>query len=124
MTETIQLGDIAIAVKRKDIKNVHLSVHQTNGRVALVAPTNTRLKMARAYAVSRLRWIRKKQAQLLGQAREAPHRFIERESHHLWGRRYLLAIELREAKPSVRLSHRQIMLTVRALVAAKRIEKQ
>ena len=27
MTETIQLGDVSIAVTRKDIKNVHLSVH-------------------------------------------------------------------------------------------------
>ena len=27
MTETIQLGDIAIAMTRKDIKHVHLSVH-------------------------------------------------------------------------------------------------
>ena len=27
MTETIQLGDMSIQVTRKDIKNVHLSVH-------------------------------------------------------------------------------------------------
>jgi hypothetical protein len=27
MTEIIQIGDISIAVTRKDIKNVHLSVH-------------------------------------------------------------------------------------------------
>jgi predicted metal-dependent hydrolase len=113
MMETIQLDDIAIAVTRKAIKNVHLSVHPPNGHVTLVAPTNTRLEVARAYAVSRLRWIREKQAQLRGQARETPRQFIERESHYLWGRRYLLAIELMEAKPSVRLSHRQILLTVR-----------
>ena len=38
MAETIQLGDIAIAVTRKDIKHVHLSVHPPSGRVTLVAP--------------------------------------------------------------------------------------
>ena len=38
MSETIQLGDIAIAVTRKDIKHVHLSVHPPSGRVTLVAP--------------------------------------------------------------------------------------
>ena len=33
MTETIQLGDIDIAVRRKDVKHVHLSVHPPSGRV-------------------------------------------------------------------------------------------
>ena len=48
-----------------------------------------------------------------GQARETPRQFVERESHYLWGRRYLLIFREQEAKPSVRLSHRTIMLTVR-----------
>jgi len=47
MNETIQLGDISIAVTRKDIKNVHLTVHPPDGRVTLAAPTNTRLEVAR-----------------------------------------------------------------------------
>ena len=68
MTETIQLGEIAIIVTRKDIKHVHLSVHPPTGRVTLVAPEATRPEVARAYAVSKLGWIRSQQAKLLGQA--------------------------------------------------------
>ena len=113
MTETIRLGEIAIAVTRKDIKHVHLSVHPPMGRVTLVAPTGTRLEVARAYAVSKLNWIRDQQAKLIGQARETPRRFVERESHDLWGRRYLLSVVYREAKPSVSLDHKRITLTVR-----------
>ena len=113
MAETIQLGEIAIAVKRKDIKHVHLSVHPPNGRVTLVAPKGTRLEVARAYAASKLGWIRSQQAKLRGQARETPRQFVERESHYLWGRRYLLSVKEEVAKPSVRLSHRSITLTVR-----------
>jgi len=113
MTETIQLGDIAIAMTRKDIKHVHLSVHPPQGRVSLVAPNGTRLEVARAYAISRLGWIREQRAKLEGQARETPRRFIERESHHLWGRRYLLSVVESDEKPSVRLSHRKITLSVR-----------
>lgn len=113
MAETIHLGEIAIAVTRKKIKHVHLSVYPPGGRVTLVAPTGTRLEVARAYAVSRLGWIRDQQAKLRGQARETPRRFIERESHSLWGRRYLLSVKEDERKPSVGLSHRRIMLTVR-----------
>lgn len=54
MTETIRLGDVVIAMTRKDIKHVHLSVHPPDGRVTLVAPLGTRTEAARAYAVSRL----------------------------------------------------------------------
>ena len=103
MAETIRLGEIAIAVTRKDIKHVHLSVHPPSGRVTLVAPTGTRLEVARAYAISKLGWIRDQQAKLRGQARETPRQFVERESHYLWGRRYLLSVMEEEAKPSVRL---------------------
>ncbi|MBM4073503.1 MAG: M48 family metallopeptidase [Planctomycetes bacterium] len=113
MTETIQLGDITIAMTRKDIKHVHLSVHPPNGRVTLVAPAGTRLEVARAYAISKLGWIRNQQAKLLGQARETPRQFVERESHYLWGRRYLLSVVERDAKPFVRLDHRRVTLTVR-----------
>ena len=48
-----------------------------------------------------------------GQARETRRQFVERESHYLWGRRYLLTVREEEAKPSIRLSHRVITLTVR-----------
>ena len=50
---------------------------------------------------------------LTSQAREAPRQFIARESHYLWGRRYLLAVVEREAKPMVALDHRRITLYVR-----------
>tara|TARA_R110002049_G_scaffold70521_6_gene182118 strand:+ start:9095 stop:9820 length:726 start_codon:yes stop_codon:yes gene_type:complete len=113
MTETIQVGKIKIQVTRKAIKNVHLSVHPPNGRVTMSAPTNTRLDVARAYAISRLGWIRAQQEKLRNQARETARQYVERESHYLWGRRYLLSVEYRDEKPSVKLDHRRIKLTVR-----------
>ena len=113
MTETIQIGEISIQVTRKAIKNVHLSVHPPDGRVTLAAPTTTRLDVARAYAISRLGWIREQQEKLRNQARETPRQFIERESHFIWGRRHLMTIKYAEAKPFVALDHKRITLTVR-----------
>lgn len=72
MTETIQLGEIAVAVTCKEIKHVHLSVHPPDGRVTLVVPKGTRPEAVRAYAISRLGWIREKQSQMRGQARKRP----------------------------------------------------
>lgn len=113
MIETIRLGAIAISVQRKAIKHVHLSVHPPSGRVTMVAPLATRMEVARAYAVSKLRWIREQQAKLRGQNRESPRRYVERESHYVWGRRYLLTVKEAEVKPSVRIDHRRVTLTVR-----------
>jgi predicted metal-dependent hydrolase len=113
MSETLRIGAIAIAVTRKDIKHAHLSVHPPGGRVTLVAPTATRLEVARAYAVSKLGWVREQQARMRAQARETPRQFVTRESHWLFGKRYLLCVVEREQKPFVALDHRRITLTVR-----------
>jgi predicted metal-dependent hydrolase len=123
MTETIQLGDVSIAVTRKDIKNVHLSVHPPHGRVTLSAPKATRLEVARAYAISRLSWIRNQQKKFADQSRETPRQFINRESHYLWGRRHLMTVVHRDTKPFVTLDHKRITLTVRpGSDAAKRAD--
>lgn len=113
MTETIRLGEVSIRVTRKDIKNVHLTVHPPNGRVTLTAPSATRLEVARAYAISKLGWIRAQQSTLKAQARETPRRFVGRESHYLWGRRHLLSVSFENSKPVVTLDHKRIALTVR-----------
>jgi predicted metal-dependent hydrolase len=120
MTETIHIGDLSIQVTKKDIKNVHLSVHPPDGRVTLAAPTATRLDVARAYAISKMSWIREQQRKLKNQARETPRQFIERKSHYLWGRRYLLTVLHLDAKPRVTLDHKRITLTVRPGSDARR----
>ena len=113
MGSQIKLGDIPVDVVLKAIKNVHLSVHPPTGRVTLSAPTATRLEVARAYAISRLGWIRSQQSRFREQARESYRQYVERESHYLWGRRYLLSVREKEARPSITLEHRRITLTVR-----------
>jgi predicted metal-dependent hydrolase len=123
MPKTIRLGDIQVALTRKHVQHVHLSVHPPTGRVTLVAPVNTRIEVARAYAISKLGWIHAQRAKMLAQARETPRRFVERESHYIWGRRYLLSVIEKNVRPYVRLGHRRIILTVRpGSTAAKRAE--
>lgn len=118
--DEIRLGDIRIALIRKAVKHVHLSVHPPDGRVTLVAPTRTRPDVARAYAATKLGWIRTQQERFRQQARETPRRHVTRESHMVWGRRYLLSVRERDEKPSVQLGHRTITLTVRPGSAAEK----
>lgn len=113
MEETIELGDVLVSFTRRDVKHVHLSVHPPTGRVTLVAPPGTRTEVARAYAISRLSWIRNQRRQLAAQSRETPRQFVDRESHQVWGRRYLLSIVEVDDKPAVTLSHRRLNLQLR-----------
>lgn len=113
MSQTLQIGDLSVELTRKAVKHVHLSVHPPEGSVSLVAPRGTRTEVARAYAISKLAWIWAQRVRFSEQARESPRLFIGRETHYLWGRRYLLALEHQDARPRVKLDHRQIRLIVR-----------
>jgi len=113
MGKIIVLSDVEVLTVFKAVKNVHLSVHPPEGRVTLVAPIGTRPEVARAYAISKLGWIRQQQQSLQRQAREAPRQFIERESQYVWGRRYLLRVVERESKAHVELGHKNLTLYVR-----------
>jgi predicted metal-dependent hydrolase len=113
MTTQVQVGDIVVDVELKGIKNVHLSVHPPTGRVRISAPEHMTIESIRVFAISKLDWIRKHQATYRAQERRTPRQYIERESHYLWGRRYLLQVREEARHPTVALSPRHIVLTVR-----------
>lgn len=113
MQTRIELGDIAVDVVRKDIRNVHLSVHPPTGRVRIAAPERMNLDTIRVFAVSKLDWIKQHQQKIQGQERETPREYLERESHYVWGQRYLLSIIEGSHHPSVELNHNRMVLRVR-----------
>ena len=113
MHSQVQLGDLVVDVVRKQIRNVHLSVHPPTGRVTISAPAHLSLDSIRAFAISKLGWIRQQQSKLLEQEREMPREYLNRESHYVWGVRYLLQIVETEAPASVDLAHRRMVLRVR-----------
>jgi predicted metal-dependent hydrolase len=113
MISKIELGDITVDVVLKDIKNVHLSVYPPVGRVRISAPKRMSLDTIRVFAISKLDWIKQQQAKLRAQERETPREFLDRESHYIWGRRYLLTVIENDASPAIELKHRRMILRVR-----------
>jgi predicted metal-dependent hydrolase len=113
MHTRIQLRDIRVDVVRKQIKNVHLSVHPPTGRVRIAAPERMSLDTVRVFAIAKLPWIKKQQQKLREQERETPRVYIGRESHYVWGKRYLLKVVEADQPALVELSHGQMMLRVR-----------
>src|SRR5436190_10937286 len=92
MATKVRLGDIDADVVLKEIKNVHLSVHPPTGRVRIAAPLRMSLDTIRVFAISKLDWIKRQQQKLREQERESPREYLERESHYVWGKRYLLQV--------------------------------
>lgn len=113
MASQIQLGGIAVDVVLKDIKNVHLSVYPPTGRVRVSAPERMSLDTIRAFCISKLDWIQQQQKKLREQEREPPREYVDRESHWLWGRRYLSTVIESEELPWIELDHSRMLLRVR-----------
>lgn len=114
MMAQVQLGHIAVEVVLKDIKNVHLSVYPPNGRVRIAAPSRMSLDTIRVFAISKLAWIKQQQKKLREQERETAREYLNRESHYLWGKRYLLTVREADEASSIELRHRRILLRLRS----------
>jgi predicted metal-dependent hydrolase len=113
MNTRLQLGKIDVDVVRKNIKNVHLSVHPPTGRVRIAAPQRMSLDTVRVFVIAKLQWIKSQQQKLREQERESPREYLDRESHYVWGKRYLLKIIEGNEPPRVELSHSRMSLQLR-----------
>ncbi len=113
MAATLELGGVTLSVLKKDIKNLHLSVYPPAGRVSISAPRRMNLDTIRLFAITKLGWIREQQKKLAEQERETRREYIDRESHFVWGRRYLLKVIEVDAPPRVELLHGNLVLRVR-----------
>lgn len=112
-TRQIDVGGIAVDVVFKNIKNVHLSVHPPTGRVRISAPKWMNVDTIRVYAISKIDWIRKHQMKFQAQERETHREYLDRESHYVWGKRYLLKVNEENRSPFVELKHNRMILTIR-----------
>lgn len=113
MFSQLQLGGLQVAVVRKKIRNLHLSVHPPDGHVKISAPVRLSEESIRLFAISKIGWIRKQQAKILGQEREPPREFKELETHWVWGNRCRLHVVEENRAPSVTLDHDSLVLRVR-----------
>ena len=105
----IVINDIEIEVIKKNIKNVHLSVHPPAGRVRLAAPENMDEEAIRLFAISKLSWIKKQRKEFDTQERQSVREFLSGESHYFMGSRYLLNVIESSEKQRVELRNKKYM---------------
>lgn len=112
METEIQLGSVVATLVFKDIKNVHLSVYPPLGHIRISAPLRMSVDSVRAYAVTKLPWIKKQQQKLQSQERETLREYTNRESHYLWGKRLLLKVHETDGRQIVVAHPRHLDLYV------------
>ena len=113
MAEHLSIGGFDVEVTKKDIKNIHLTVHPPTGVVKVSAPLETDTQIVKAFALSKLEWIKRHHHRLANQARESQRELINRESINVWGQRYLLKIESFKSGDRVELKGKHLILRVR-----------
>lgn len=105
----IDVSGIPVEVVRKDIKNLHLAVYPPTGRVRVAAPLRLDDEAVRLAVISRLGWIRRRQAAFRRQDRQSEREMVTGESHYVQGRRYRLDVIEEERPPAVRLRNRRTL---------------
>jgi predicted metal-dependent hydrolase len=120
MATRLNLGEIAVDVVFKNIKNIHLGVYPPTGHVRIAAPSRMNLDTIRVFAISKLGWIKQQRKKLREQERETPREYLDRESHYVWGKRYLLQVMENDVPARVELKHRKMFLRVRPGTAEDR----
>lgn len=91
-TEIADIGGINVEIVRKRIKNLHIGCYPPEGRVRVAAPEHVSADAIRLAVLTRMSWIKRKQAQFLGQERQAPRRYISGETHFVFGRAMRLEV--------------------------------
>lgn len=105
----ISVSGIEIEVIKKNIKNIHLSVHPPNGRVRLATPDDTDDDAIRLFVISKLDWIRKQQRELQEQERISARQYLSGESHYYLGERYLLNVLYTKGRQTVEIAGKKEM---------------
>ena len=113
MASFIDLGGIVADVVRKDIKHVYFRVSATTGEVRISVPRRMSTDTIRVLAGDKLDWIRRQQARVREHPPAAPLRYVDGETHTVWGEPFTLAVRERNAPPEVVLEGNALQILVR-----------
>jgi predicted metal-dependent hydrolase len=95
-TSLLIVDDLEIVVERKAIKNINLAVYPPDGRVRVSAPLQLSDESLRSAIISRLSWIKKKKALLIGKPKRLEKKLVSGEVHYLFGKKLVLQVVFRE----------------------------
>lgn len=109
----IVVSGIPVAVRKKDIKNMHLCVKPPDGHVVISAPLTVDDGAVEAYARANAGWIKKQVRAYQGQLRGGRRQYVSGETVYVWGRQYFLKFIPDAGRNSFFLRGDQAVLSMR-----------
>lgn len=101
--QDFEVRGIPVELVRKDIKNTHIAVYPPEGHVRIAVPRHVDDETARLAVVDKLGWIQRKRREFDEQDRQSQREMVNRESHFVWGERYLLDVNRHTGPNRVRI---------------------
>lgn len=92
-TEIIEIAGLSVELVRKSIKNLHIGVYPPEGHIRVAAPSAISEDATRVAVVTRLGWIKRRQREFLGQARQTERKYVSGETHYVFGRPLRLQVK-------------------------------
>lgn len=87
------INNMEIAVQRKNIKSIHLSVYPPQGTVKISAPLGTSESYIKNFALSKWTWITEKRTEILDSYKENKEKeYVSGECHLLFDTEYRLFV--------------------------------
>lgn len=109
----LDIENIPIKVTYKNIKNINLRVHRSDGKVTVSAPLRIKKDVIKSFVVSKLPWIRKQQQKILQHESKKELKYQNQESHYFQGNPYFLKIIEHDLPPKVQLTDNYLELYIR-----------
>lgn len=120
----ITISDLNVEVVRKPIKNLHLAVYPPDGRIRVAVPNKTTDDNVRLAVISKLAWIKRQKSDFAKQPRQTERIYVSGETHHVWGRKYLLDVQWRHGKHEIKIQNaKKIILFVKPGTSRENREK-
>lgn len=86
------VNGIDIEVKRKNIKNMHLSVYPPDGKVRISVPNDFADDRIEMYVLQKWVWIAEKREEMKTYSYQPERKFVSGEAHYLKGQLYRLKV--------------------------------
>ncbi|MGN7099791.1 M48 family metallopeptidase [Brevundimonas diminuta] len=112
-TELIEIAGLSVELVRKPIKNLHIGVYPPAGRIRVATPLAVSEDAVRVAIVTRLGWIKKKQREFEGQARQSERQYVSGETHYVFGKPLrLLVRHVATKRCEIQTGSDRLMMTV------------
>ncbi len=109
----LYLDDIPVLLKRKNVKNINLSIHPPNGEVRITSPLLATEKSVMKFAYSRLDWIIKHRQKYATNEPLQELRMISGEVHYYRGKAYTLKLIEGAAQSGIEIAGKNMYMYCR-----------